>query len=57
MENKIPGKIIEKNKIVLNNLEHEQMKIITGGKDGSMFLLDNQIVLKRSAKLNYQNNK
>jgi hypothetical protein len=35
----------------------EQMKIITGEKEGGIFLLDSPIVLKRSAKLNYQNNK
>jgi hypothetical protein len=57
LENKLPGKIIEENKIILNNPEHEQMKIITGGKDGSVFLLDSPVVLKRSVKLNYQNNK
>lgn len=57
LENKLPGKIIEENKIILSNLQPEQMKIITGAKEGCVFSLDNPIVLKRSAKLNYQNNR
>lgn len=57
LANKLPGKIVEENKIQLSGLGPEHIKIIADVKHESLFSLDNPIVLKRPVKLNYQNNK
>ena len=52
-KNKLPGIIVGDNKILLENLGAEHMKIIADVYDGSIFSLENPIVLKRSVKIKF----
>ncbi len=45
--------MVDEHKILLEKLGAEHMKIIADVYDGSIFSLDNPIVLKRSVKIKY----
>lgn len=51
--NKLPGIIAGENKILLENLKAEHMKMIAAVYDDSIFSMKNPIVLKRSVKIKY----
>ena len=52
-KNKLPGIMVDEHKILLEKLGAEHMKIIADVYDGSIFSLDNPIVLKRYVKIKY----
>lgn len=52
-KSKLPGIIVEEHKILLEKLGAEHMKIIADVYDGSLFSLENPIVLKRAVKIKY----
>ena len=54
-KNKLPGIMADEHKILLQNLEAEHMKIIADVYDGSIFSMENPIVLKRAVKIKYSN--
>jgi hypothetical protein len=51
--NVLSGKILEENKMLLENLSPSQMEMIATEKNGKLFIWDSPIVLKRAMKIKY----